>query len=87
MGNLGTSFNLVLLENPWWIGSNEGDLEILDLRCKKYWILNFFIEHSIKLQEMVLEGNFSLVTNSHLGTTHVTLQNEIVRKFTLILNY
>jgi hypothetical protein len=47
LGNLGTSFNLVLLENPWWIGSNEGDLEILDLRCEKYWILNFF---SLKIQ-------------------------------------
>jgi hypothetical protein len=62
---------LLLLEIPLWIGFNEGDLGFLQLRCRRYWILNSFIfGNSIKSQKTVLEGKSHWIINLHLGQQH-----------------
>jgi hypothetical protein len=45
---LATCTLLVLLENPWWLGSNESDLKIF--RHKLWEILNFELFLSLKIQ-------------------------------------
>jgi hypothetical protein len=63
---------LALLESSQWVGFNEGDFK--EFRPKVWerdWNLSiFFIENSIKLQEMVLKEKISWVTSSHLGQQH-----------------
>jgi hypothetical protein len=55
VGNLGTL--LYLLKSPYWVGFNEGHLEIFRLKSQEieFWI-DFVIENLIKLQKMILEG-------------------------------
>ncbi len=56
IGEFGCTLDIV--ESHQWLRFNEGDIE--------FWAFSV-IENSIKLQNMILEGKFSWVTNSHLG--------------------
>jgi hypothetical protein len=60
---------LELLVSPQWVRSNEDDFLAFRPKCKRYWIWNYFLslETQLNYKKLVVEGEISCVTSSHLG--------------------